>query len=148
MPKAKSNIASVLKEEISRIARREIRGEILSLKKASSQYRSDIAALKRTVTGQAREIARLKRAPRAQAATRDAEAPSKPIRFNAKGFASLRRRLGLSPREMGTLVGVSDQTIHKWENGDVRPRQQNLPGIAAARTMGRREALARLAELE
>jgi len=148
MPKAKTNIATVLKEEITRISRREVRSEILSLKKASSQYRSDIAALKRTVTEQAREIARLKRVPRAPAAIRDAEAPSKPIRFNAKGFASLRKRLGLSPRQMGLLVGVSDQSIHKWENDDVRPRQQNMPGIAAARTMGRREAVARLAELE
>jgi len=148
MPKAKNNIATILKEEITRISRREVRSEILSLKKASSQHRSDIAALKRTVAEQAREIARLKRAPRAQVATRDAAEPSKPIRFNAKGFASLRKRLGLSPRQMGLLVGVSDQSIHKWEQGDVRPRQHNLPGIAAARTMGRREVLARLAELE
>lgn len=42
-----ANIASFLKSEISRIARKEIRAETETLKKASSQYRSDIAALKR-----------------------------------------------------------------------------------------------------
>jgi len=36
------NIAAVLKDEISRIARKEIRSETTSLKKASSQYRRDI----------------------------------------------------------------------------------------------------------
>ncbi|MDZ4073711.1 MAG: hypothetical protein U1E04_03055 [Hylemonella sp.] len=42
-----ANFASLLKTEISRIARKEIRAETEILKKASAQYRSDIAALKR-----------------------------------------------------------------------------------------------------
>jgi hypothetical protein len=40
------NIASVLKDEISRDARKEIRGETASLKKALSAYRTDLATLK------------------------------------------------------------------------------------------------------
>ena len=43
------NIASVLKDEILRLARKEVRRELEGLKKASAQYRSDIAALKRQV---------------------------------------------------------------------------------------------------
>ena len=43
------NIATVLKAEITRVARRQVRGETLRLKKASGQYRTDIAALKRRV---------------------------------------------------------------------------------------------------
>ena len=42
-----SNIATVLKAEISRIARKEIRAETESLKTQSTHYRSQIAALKR-----------------------------------------------------------------------------------------------------
>jgi hypothetical protein len=41
------NVASVLKSEIARVARKEVRAEIASLKKAASAYRSDIAELKR-----------------------------------------------------------------------------------------------------
>jgi hypothetical protein len=41
------NIASVLKSEIARVARKEVRGEIQSLKKAVGTYRSEIADLKR-----------------------------------------------------------------------------------------------------
>jgi hypothetical protein len=44
-----SNVASVLKEEISRISRKEIRRETSSLKKSSTTHRSEIAALKRRV---------------------------------------------------------------------------------------------------
>ena len=43
------NIASVLKDEILRLARKEVRSELEGLKKASGQYRSDIASLKRQV---------------------------------------------------------------------------------------------------
>ena len=38
-----ANIASLLKSEISRVARKEVRGEIAGLKKAVSSYRSEIA---------------------------------------------------------------------------------------------------------
>ena len=41
------NIASVLKTEIARVARKEVRSEIGSLKKATATYRTEIAALKR-----------------------------------------------------------------------------------------------------
>jgi hypothetical protein len=41
------NIASLLKAEISRVARKEIRAEITALRKAATTHRSEIAALKR-----------------------------------------------------------------------------------------------------
>ena len=46
-----SNIASLLKTEISRVARKEVRAETLGLKKAVSVYRAEIAALKTTRSG-------------------------------------------------------------------------------------------------
>ena len=41
------NIASILKSEISRVARKELRGETQALKKSNAQYRTQIAELKR-----------------------------------------------------------------------------------------------------
>ena len=41
------NVATVLKSEMARVARKEVRGETVPLKKAVSAYRSEIAALKR-----------------------------------------------------------------------------------------------------
>lgn len=34
----------------------------------------------------------------------------------------LRKRLGLSQYQLGTLVGVSDKAVSKWENGTAKPQ--------------------------
>ncbi len=56
------NIAAVLKAEISRVARKEIRSETEQLKKAVAGARSEISALKKEM----REIARLFKATQRQ----------------------------------------------------------------------------------
>lgn len=65
-------------------------------------------------------------------------------RFSAKGLAKNRQRLGLSAADFGTLIGASGQSVYKWEEGKFRPRQKNLAAIAAIRSIGKKEALARL----
>ncbi|MBX9872072.1 MAG: helix-turn-helix domain-containing protein [Burkholderiaceae bacterium] len=140
-----ANIASFLKAEISRIARKEIRAETQTLKKASTQYRSDIAALKRRIAEQDRLITKLrKNKPVAKAVEQEEEGPQ--LRFRADGFASLRKKLGLSAADMGKLLGVSLQTIYHWEKGQSKPRASQLQGIAEVRKLGKRGAAARLAE--
>jgi DNA-binding transcriptional regulator YiaG len=62
-------------------------------------------------------------------------------------LASWRRRLGLSAVDFGLLMGASSQSIYNWEEGKVRPRTKHLPAIAALRTLGRKEAAARLESL-
>ena len=132
------NIASVLKDEILRLARKEVRKELEGLKKASGQYRSDIAALKRQVAILEKQQARIaKKVPGKVAPAVEGEASTK-FRFSAKRFAAQRQKLGLSAGDMGTLVGVSAQTIYHWEAGKTRPRQSQLAAIAALRKMGKR----------
>jgi DNA-binding transcriptional regulator YiaG len=138
------NIASVLKEEIARVARKEVRIETEALKKASAQYRTDIAALKRRVTELEKQVARVgKKKPSAPVTTDRAE----PMRYSAKGLSAQRQRLGLSGPEMATLLGVSTQTIYNWEAGRSRPRQQQMVAIGAMREMGKKEAVAKLQEM-
>ena len=140
------NVASILKSEISRVARKEVRGETLALKKAVSVYRSEIAALKRRAQTLEQALKRLSKvhmpAPKADAA----EEASK-LRFSAKSLASQRRRLGLSSAQCGRLLGASDQSVHNWEQGKTRPLARHLPAIAALRGMSKKEATARLESL-
>jgi transcriptional regulator with XRE-family HTH domain len=49
---------------------------------------------------------------------------------------------------MATLLGVSGQSIYKWEAGKARPRASQLPAIAKMREMGKREVAARLKPVE
>lgn len=69
-------------------------------------------------------------------------------RFSSKGLASQRRRLGLSAPDCGLLVSASAQSIYNWEQGKARPLAKHLPAIAALRTLGKKEAAARLERLE
>ncbi|MCW5659093.1 MAG: hypothetical protein KIT60_15435 [Burkholderiaceae bacterium] len=143
------NIASVLKTEIARVARKEVRGETVPLKKAVSAYRSEIARLKRRAQALEQQLRRLSKSSARAAPVSNGhdQADDQPFRFSAKGLASHRKRLGLSAHDCGLLLGASGQSVYKWEEGDVRPRAKHMPAIAALRNMGKKEAAARLAEL-
>ncbi|HEY3269613.1 MAG TPA: helix-turn-helix domain-containing protein [Geothrix sp.] len=141
------NIASILKEEILRLARKEVRAELESLKKASAQYRSEIAQLKRRVDQLEKQQARVSKKILKKPETPAGEEGATRLRFSAKRFAVQRKKLGLSAQDMGLLLGVSGQTIYHWEAEKSRPRQAQLVAIAALRKVGKREAKARLAEL-
>jgi len=142
------NIASILKAEISRVARKEVRVEIETLKKASVAHRASIADLRRQVSALEKELRRVVKgtARPAMAIGPDAEAPARTKRrFSATRLAGHRAKLGLSAAIYGQLVGVSGQTVYHWEQGKARPRAAQLESLAAVRDLGAREAAERLA---
>jgi len=142
------NIASVLKQEISRIARKETRSEIESVKKATVQHRRYIASLRQQVKLLERQVAALRSQKRSAALAEDGadQADGRQVRFVAKGLRSLRTRLDLSVSELARLIGVSGQTVYNWEAKITKPRSEQLKAIAQLRGMGRREARNRLQE--
>jgi DNA-binding transcriptional regulator YiaG len=143
------NIAVVLKGEIARIARKEVRAEVQELRKASAQQRAHIAALRRRIDDLERQLKRVGKAPaRATAeAAEDAEGGT-PRRFSAARLAAQRQKLGLSAADFAALLGVSGQSVYKWEHGEARPRARQLEAIAELRGIGKREAAARLEKLQ
>jgi len=142
------NFASALKEEIVRLARKEIRIETEGFNKAKAQFRSETTALKHRVAVLEKQVARLSRKEsKAQDANPNNGKEAK-VRFRAKGLVTLRRRLGLSAAEFGLLAGVSAQTIYNWEAEKSRPRQQQIVALASLRGMGKKQATAKLGELQ
>jgi DNA-binding transcriptional regulator YiaG len=140
------NLAAVFKDEIRRLARKEIRSELAVTRKASAQYRRDIAALKRQVAEQSRLIQDLKRAGKREAS---AGAESEVVaRFSPKWMQAHREKLGLSAADYAALIGVSGQTVYNWEKGITRPQAQQLKAWSLVRKLGKREALRRLEEME
>ena len=123
------NIASILKAEIARVARKTVRVELQALKKSAGTHRSEVAALKKRITALELQLRRQDKAPRPGArsanagATQAADAPST-IRFTAKGLASQRRRLDLSAEQLGQLVGASGQSVYNWQAGKARLPEQ------------------------
>lgn len=141
-----TTFANQLKTEIARIAKKAGKAETAALKKASSHYRSDIAALKKRIAeleSRISKLAKLSGKPSKASAGSDEEKDK--LRFRQDGFITLRKKLNLSANEMGQLLGVSGQSIYKWEQGKAKPRASQLPAIAAARKMGKKEVTAQLA---
>ena len=133
------NIASILKSEITRIARKEIRAEVEGLKKSVGGYRSDIAALKRRAQSLETQVKRLEKSAPKPDALPSVETDKAP-RFSAKGLAKQRQRLELSADAVGVLVGASGQSVYNWEAGKARPRANHLQAIAALRTLSKNQA--------
>ena len=139
------NLSSVLKSEITRLARKEIKTATDPLRKTNAAYRREIAELKR-------QVASLQRAQKSAARVRQAptnvgdDAPK--TRFVAKGLKSLRARMGLSAAEFGRLIGASGQSVYNWEAGKAVPRSSQQAAIVAVRGIGKREAAKRLEALD
>jgi len=136
-----TSLGSVLRNEITRLSRKEARVQVEPLRKANATFRRDIAALKRQVALLQRQIAA---SSRARPRTAETNAETKPVRFVAKGLRSLRTRLGLSATSFATLAGVSAQSIYNWETGKAAPRPNQMTALAGLRVLGKKEAQARV----
>lgn len=139
------NIASMLRDEISRLARKELKKEVSSLKKGAAQHRRDIASLKRQVkqlkqTNELLQKKILAKPVKAEVGT----GKDDNLRFSAKGLVSHRQRLGLSAEDYAKLAGVSALSVYNWEKGKTRPRRAQVAVLAELRQIRKREALARL----
>ena len=139
------NFASTLKQEITRLAKKEVKSQSAILKRSSAQYRRDIAQLKREIQAMEKKIAYLASREAGRLGQSGAESDDvSNIRFSARSVRAQRKRLDLSAGDYGKLVGVSAQTIYMWESGKSRPRQSQLAALVAIRGLGKREASTRL----
>ena len=148
-----STFATSLKSEIARVARKELKDELLSLRKSATAHRSEIAALKRDVKALMVALRATQRAmPKPEAApVKEQGAPairepkSKAQNFDAAAFAALRQSFGITQAQMATLVEASPLSVYKWESGKVTPRAAQLERIHAVMKMGKRAVANRLA---
>lgn len=139
-----ANLASALKEEITRLARKEIRTQVDPLRKVSANYRREIAELKRQITDLSRQVKAAGKGPKAT----PKEPPTGNTRFSSKGLRTLRKRLGLSAAEFGLLAGASGQSVYNWEADKTLPREAQRAALVSLRGLGKKEARARLEALE
>lgn len=144
-----SKLMIAMKEEIRRIARKEIRAAISGLKKDRARIRKDVAALKRQANRDRNTIAALTEAIARQ--TRQA-APGlrKNARITARGVKALRRKLKMSRADFGKLIGVSALTIMRMERhrGPLQIREKTRQAYLPIMNIGIREARLRLEHLK
>lgn len=139
------DLAGTLKEEIRRLAKKEVRTQTTAMKQAVTRYRRDIAELKRQIKEQEKRITFLENQEKRrieQPETGDDVVDN--ARFSPRSVKAQRDRLGLSAADYAKLVGVSPLTIYNWEKGKSRPRREQLAALVAVRGIGKKEAMRRL----
>ena len=131
------DVAIVLKEEISRIARKEIRARVDPLKKQVVDLRRRLRAaeatllqLQKTTNKTANTVSR-----QSGAIVPDVE-ETRQIRISPNSVKKLRTRLRLTQAQMAQLVDVSTNTVVRWEQGTSSPRGGSRAVIASMRSMG------------
>jgi DNA-binding transcriptional regulator YiaG len=139
------NVANVLREEIQRLAKKQVKLGLSPLKRDHMRLKKSVADLRRQVAalnGMNRELLKKVTPVVAEGATEKAAT----LRPTSKGLDKLRRRLGLTQVQFGRLLGVSGQAVAHWaaEDGRVRMRNATLAALAGIQNIGKREALRRL----
>lgn len=142
------DVASVLKEEISRLARKEIRQSV-------DPFKKQVVELRRRLRDAERTIARLQRSTKKAVAAvsdqtgvfvpdPDSEGEGQKVRISAESVRKHRERLRLTQAEMAALIGVTPFTIHRWEKGLASPRGASREAFSALRKLGVREVRSKL----
>lgn len=139
-----TQLVKVIREEIARLSRKEIKSHLSTLKSQVAQLRRDNAKLKREVKDLQKEVGVLVGQEKKRLSSERPEAPPEGTRFSPTWVQAHRKKLGLSAADYGRLVGVHQLTIYKWEKGESKPRQSQLAKWAEIRKLGKREALERL----
>jgi excisionase family DNA binding protein len=127
--------------EVVRLARREVnrvalplRRDVRSLKRMVSEFRKTILELKQFADRQRKQ---LEQKEAQLTVTPDAVKKS---RFSPRIIRALRKRLGLSQRELATLSGVTEGAVYQWETGKFVPKDEKKGLLVALRKLGRRGA--------
>jgi DNA-binding transcriptional regulator YiaG len=144
------NIAKVLKDEIQRLARREVNQAITGLKKSNSTLKKTAAEHKRRIAALEKENRKLiseqaKIQKQTQSTITDQEVED--IHITGKQIRSLRSRLGISRAQLAKLIGVSINIVPIWEGkpGRINIRKPEVKkGIIELKGMTKVEVQERL----
>ena len=140
------DLGKALREEMSRVAGRELRAALSPLNEQIRSLEREMSALRSQVGGMQGTAAKPsgKSPGNAKAAAKTERAA---VRITPASIKKHRKRLRLSQAQMGKLLGVSAITILNWEQGKSKPRAANREAIAELRGMGLKDAELTLAGL-
>ena len=133
-------VETILKSEIIRLSKREVRKNFTPLRRDVRQLRASLSQLRKTLTEIQRFTSRQGKALRTDGIPLEASVEEvKASRFSPRLIRSLRKRLGVTQKEMASLAGVTVGAIYQWEKGIFEPRGDKRKVIVALRKLGRRD---------
>ena len=143
------DFSQVLKAEIIRLSRKEV-------KLAVAPLHDSTIKLKKTIVDLKQKVAQLEAAQKQASTTASRNRPTTvpqegltKLRVSSKNIKQLRAKLGL-PRELfAKLLGVSSQAVYAMEHkgGRLKLRGNTLASYRVVRDMGKREAKRRIEKI-
>jgi DNA-binding transcriptional regulator YiaG len=138
-------LESTIKSEIQRLAKREIRSTFVPLRKEVRTIRLKVSGLSKGILSlnrMAKELRLEEVKPKLEATPEEV----KTSRLTPARIRGLRKKLGISMRELGVLTGSSLSSILSWEKGKFRPRGDKKAALVALRKFRKREVKKMIAE--
>lgn len=131
------NIAEVLKQEITRLARKEVKAGCIPLKKQIGKLNETISKQKKDIIQLEKKLSQIAKEEKSVEAPAAEEQPK--ARITAASIKRQRARLKLSQAQFGKLLKVSTNTVVRWEADKSAPRARHKVEIAKLRKLGIRE---------
>lgn len=147
------NLSQILKAEIGRISRKEVRASVNPLRSTNYILKRTVASLKKRVAflevENKRVIAALNAIQEKTNESAIAQGADAKVRVTSRTIRALRKKLGLSQDSFAALLGVSGQSVYIMErkSGRLRLRGSTLIKLLALRGIGKREAARRVEEI-
>jgi DNA-binding transcriptional regulator YiaG len=138
-------LESTIKSEIQRLAKREIRTTFIPL-------RREVRAMRFKLSGLFKNFSALNRLTKDQLQKmpkKGLEATPEEVkasRLTPSRIRGLRKKLGISMRELGVLTGTSLGAILSWEKGKFKPRGDKKAALVGLRKMRKRDVRKMLTE--
>jgi len=138
-------LESTIKSEIQRLSKREIRATFVPLRREVRAMRLRLSSLSKTFSTLNRVTKeQLEKMPKKGLEATPEEV--KASRLTPARIRGLRKKLGLSMRELGVLTRSSLGAILSWEKGKFRPRGEKKAILVGLRKLKKRDVRKMLAE--
>ena len=141
-----AKLESIIKSEIQRLSKHEVRSVFLPLRREVWAMRLKLSKLIKSfivLDRLAKEISKAKSAePKLEASPEEVKAS----RLTPERIAGLRKKLGISQRELGVMVGATTGAVASWERGKFKPRGEKKVALVALRKLRKRDVKQMLTE--
>jgi len=133
-------IEKIVKSEIMRLAKREVRAAFFPLRREVHRMRLNLSRLSKNFTlldRLAKERIRQDDSKKLKMETNLEEA--KAARFTPERIRLLRNKLGISQKGLSVLAGVSMGAVASWEKGKFHPKLEKKAALVAIRKLRKRD---------
>jgi len=142
-----AKMESIIKSEILRLAKREVHSVFRPLRREVWGMRLKLSGLLKRSTSLnrwAKEQARQAESTEVKLEATPAEV--KASRLTPERIRNLRRKKGISQRELAVLTGVGLSTIAFWERGKFKPKAEKKAALVALRKLTKSDVKKMLAQ--